>query len=170
VFLPVAKACASFDRAALRLYLGAATVVGLALGGAGLIIAIAFGRPILALVFRPEYAMRQDVLVRLMIAGTVSFAACGAGYVVTAARALNPQVPVLAAAAAAAFAVSAWQIPRSNLNGAADAVLASALVQFVGTAVIAWYIDRRLRRVAFARAGAAELAGTEPSPVEVETA
>ena len=54
-----------------------------------------FGREILARVFRPEYGERGDIFVRLMIAATVLFIACGMGYVMTAARSLHSQVPLL---------------------------------------------------------------------------
>jgi len=144
-FLPVAQACARRDRVAFRTYLTAAAAVGAGLGCAGIAAAAFLGRPILAHLFRPEYGLRQEVFVRLMVAGTVTFAASGAGYVVTAARSLNPQVPMLAVAAAAGFIVSAWAIPKFGLDGAADAVLAAAIVQFAGTALIAWKVDRRLR-------------------------
>ncbi|HTQ55158.1 MAG TPA: hypothetical protein VMI94_11905 [Bryobacteraceae bacterium] len=161
IFLPVAQACARADRAAFRTFLAVAAAVGAALGSAGVAAAVFFGRPILAHLFRPEYALRQEVFVRLMMAGAVTFAASGAGYVVTAARSLTPQVPMLAAAAAAGLAVSAWSIPKAGLDGAANAVLASALVQFAGTAVIGWRVDRRLRvsrPVAAAKLAEAELA------------
>jgi len=143
-FVPVARAHARADRPAFRTYFALATGAGLVLGCAGIAIAALFGRPILAHLFRPEYAARQDVLVRLMIAGTIIFAGNGAGAVITAARRLDPQVPVLALGAVACMAVSAWLIPRIGLDGAADAILAAAIVQLAGTAVIAWKIDRRL--------------------------
>jgi O-antigen/teichoic acid export membrane protein len=143
-FLPVAEACARADRAAFRTYLTAAVAVGALLGCAGIAAAGVFGRQILAHLFRPEYALRQDVFIRLMVAGTVTFAASGAGFVVTAARSLNPQIPVLVVAAAVCMAVSAWSVPKTGLDGAANAVLASAVVQLAGTALIAWQVDRRL--------------------------
>jgi O-antigen/teichoic acid export membrane protein len=145
IFLPVAKTCARLDRTAFRGYVLVSMAVGAVLGGTGLVVATAFGHQILARLFRPEYAEREDVLVRMMIAATVSLAASGAGYVVTAARSLNPQIPTLVAAGAVAAGISAWSIPRHGLSGAADAVLAAALVQLVGTAVIVRRIDRGMR-------------------------
>ena len=165
VFLPVAEACARLDQSAFRTYVAAATAVGAMLGGAGVLVAAPFGRQILAHLFRPEYGLRQDVFVQLMIAGTASFAACAAGYVVTAARSITPQVPVLAAAALAAAVVCAWLVPKYGLNGAADAILAAALVQLSGTAVIVWRVDRQLGCL---RSAAGELAGGR-SGLEVET-
>ena len=80
-----------------------------------------------------------------MIAGMLMFMASGLGYVMTAARRLSPQIPLLLLAAVAAVATSAWSIPRHGLRGAADAVLISAFVQLMGSGVILWQIDRQLR-------------------------
>jgi O-antigen/teichoic acid export membrane protein len=107
-----------------------------------------FGRAILTHLFRPEYGERPDILVRLMMAGTIMFIASGLGYVITAAGRLRPQIPMLLAAAIAAAATSAWSIPRYGLNGAADAALVAAFVQLMGTGAILLKIDRRLQRSA----------------------
>ena len=80
-----------------------------------------------------------------MIAGTIMFIASGLGYVITAAGSLRPQIPVLLAAAIAAAATSAWSIPKYGLSGAADAALAAALVQLMGSGAILWKIDRGLQ-------------------------
>jgi O-antigen/teichoic acid export membrane protein len=104
-----------------------------------------FGRSLLIHLFRQEYGGYTDVLVRLMIAGLLMFMASGLGYIMTAARRLRPQIPLLLLAAVAAVATSAWSIPRHGLRGAADAVLISAFVQLVGTGVILWQIDGQLR-------------------------
>ena len=146
IFLPVARACAAPDRAKYRGYVALAAALGGSLGGLAILAAVLFGRDILTHLFRPEYGERPDILVRLMIAGTIMFIASGLGYVITAARSLRPQIPVLLAAAIAAAATSAWSIPRHGLGGAADAALASAFVQLIGTGAILLKIDRRLQR------------------------
>ena len=145
IFLPVARACAALDRAKYRGYLVMAAALGGTLGGLAILAAVLFGRGILTRLFRSEYGERPDILVRLMIAGTIMFIASGLGYVITAARSLRPQIPMLLAAAVAAAATSAWLIPRHGLSGAADAALAAALVQLIGTSVILLKIDRRLQ-------------------------
>ncbi len=126
IFLPVARACAALDRTKYRGY-------------------VVFGRAILTHLFRPEYGERPDILVWLMIAGTIMFIASGLGYVITAAGSLRPQIPMLLATALAAAATSAWLIPRHGLSGAADAVLVAAFVQLMGTGTILLKIDRRLQ-------------------------
>jgi O-antigen/teichoic acid export membrane protein len=146
IFLPVARACAAVDRAKYRGYVAMAAALGGAFGGLAILGTILFGRSILAHLFRPEYGERPDILFRLMIAGTIMFIASGLGYVITAAGSLRPQIPMLLAAAIAAAATSAWSIPKYGLSGAADAALAAALVQLMGSGAILWKIDRGLQR------------------------
>jgi O-antigen/teichoic acid export membrane protein len=148
IFLSVARACAALDRAKYRGYVALAAALGGSLGGVAILAAVLFGRDILTHLFRPEYGERPDILVRLMIAGTILFIASGLGYVITAARSLHPQIPMLLAAAIAAAATSAWSVPRHGLSGAADAALAAAFVQLMGTCAIVLKIDRRLQRSA----------------------
>jgi O-antigen/teichoic acid export membrane protein len=146
IFLPVARTCAALDRAKYRGYVALAAALGGILGGVAILAAVLFGRDILTHLFRPEYGERPDILVRLMVAGTIMFIASGLGYVITAARSLRPQIPMLLAAAIAAAAASAWLIPRHGLRGAADAALAAALVQLMGIGAILLKIDRDLQR------------------------
>ena len=145
MFLPVAQAYSANDRVRFRTYAALAVVLGAMLGGVAVLVAALFGRSLLAHLFRPEYGEHPGVLVRLMIAGMIAFIASGLGYVITAARRLRSQIPVLGASALAAAATSAWSIPRNGLDGAADAALAAALVQLAGIAAIFWASDRQLR-------------------------
>jgi O-antigen/teichoic acid export membrane protein len=146
IFLPVARACAAFDRARFRGYAALAMALGCALGASAVLAVAMFGRPILTHLFRPEYAEHSDIFVRLMIAGSITFIASGLGYVVTAARSLRPQIPLLIVTALAATATSAWSIPRYGLHGAADSALATASVQLIGMIAILLRIDQRLKR------------------------
>jgi O-antigen/teichoic acid export membrane protein len=146
MFLPVARACASRDRARYRGYALRAAALGGVLGGAAVLASSLFGRDILAHLFRPEYGERADILVRLMIAGTIAFVASGLGYVITAARSLLPQIPLLLTTASASAAVSGWSIPKHGLSGAANAALAAALLQLVGTVVIFFRTDHQMQR------------------------
>jgi len=161
IFLPVARACAALDRTKYRGYGVMAAALGGSLGGVAILAAVLFGRGMLTHLFRAEYGERPDILVRLMIAGMIMFIASGLGYVITAARSLRPQIPMLLAAAIAAAATSAWSIPRHGLSGAADAALAAALVQLIGTIMILLKIDRRLQR----SAGSCNARDRQASPV-----
>jgi len=144
-FLPVVKACAAADHTRYRILIWQSVALSGALGCVAIVASMLFGRSLLIHMFRPEYGEYADILVRLMIGGALMFMASGLGYVMTAARSLMPQIPLLLLAALAAMATSAWSIPRHGLRGAADAVLISALVQLAGTGSILWQIDRHLR-------------------------
>jgi O-antigen/teichoic acid export membrane protein len=146
LFVPVAKACVSGDRAEFRKYAWLAVILGAILGACAIVISVLFGRTILTHLFRPEYARYADILVRLMIAGTFAFIASGLGFVMTAARSLRPQVPLLIVTGAATVVSSAFLIPRYGLMGAADASLLAAVVQLIGTGVILSKVDRRLAK------------------------
>ena len=169
IFLPVARACAALDRAKFRSYVALAALLGGALGGAAVLASVLFGRDILTHLFRPEYGGRADILVRLMMAGTVMFIASGLGYVLTAARSLGPQIPLLVATALAAAGISAWSIPRHGLSGAADAVLVSAFVQLAGTAVLVLRVDRQLQRDAQVMTASHERASLGLRSLKAET-
>ena len=148
IFLPVARAYADRDRTQIRNYLLLASGLGAALGVLGILSSALFGREILARTFRPEYGNHAAVFVQLTAAGTFMFIASGMGYVITAARQLVPQIPILAASSVAVVIVSAWSIPRSGMSGAAAALLAGACVQVLGTGVVFWKMDRSLRKPA----------------------
>jgi O-antigen/teichoic acid export membrane protein len=144
VYQPVARACADADRARFRIYSLVALLLGGGMGVAFILGATLFGRTILVHVFRPEYANHVGALVRLTFAGTVLFMGSSVGYVITGARRLGPQIPVMLLSCVASAAVSAWSIPANGLNGAADAMLAAGLVQLAGVGTILWKIDRQL--------------------------
>ena len=145
IFVAVAKVCEAGDRARYRDFVLQAAALGGLLGGIAVLGAALFGREILAHIFHPEYAAHADIFVWLMVAGTITFIASGLGYVMTAARNLRPQIPLLLGTAIAAAATSAWSIPRYGLRGAADAALVAALVQLAGTGLILLRIDRQLQ-------------------------
>jgi O-antigen/teichoic acid export membrane protein len=115
------------------------------LGVAGIVSSLAIGRQVLTLLFGAAYGEQTRLLVWLACAGSISFAVAGLGYILTAARCLNPQVPLLAASSVASIAGSIWLIPRYGLDGAALVVAVSALVQLGGTFLILFRIDRKLR-------------------------
>ena len=156
IMVPAARACASGDRGRFRAFVLQTAAVG-ALPGLGAVLAAAFcGRFVLAKLFRPEYRNHVDVFVWLMIAGTALFVTNGLGFVMTAARVLAPQIPLLLSNCGTAALASAVWVPKYGLRGAASAVLAAALVQFIGCLWILWKIDQKL--------GSARLPMAMPEP------
>jgi O-antigen/teichoic acid export membrane protein len=116
--------------------------IGSALGVAGLALVLLAGRPILALVYTPEYAERVDAFVWVAAAATLTYVSSFLGYGVTASRHFRVQVP-LNCTLAAISALACWLlIPQYGLVGAAWALLATGLAQTAGAAVILLYVFR----------------------------
>ncbi len=116
---------------------------GLGIGVAGIGIAAAFGCSILSLLFRPEYAAHNDVLILLMVGGTFAYLAWFAGFGMSAAREFRSQIPLLAAVCLAAWAASAWLVPSQGAYGAAMALTISMSVQLTGAVIVLFRIGRR---------------------------
>lgn len=99
---------------------------------------ILFGRPVLTIVYRREYADHVLLLVILVIAAGINavatFITCG----LNAARTFRSQVPVNVLTAVAATVACFVLIPRSGLNGAACAILVSSLVSLAGASYVFW--------------------------------
>jgi len=116
---------------------------GAALGVCAVACAVLLGPWVIRLMFRPEYAQHNGLLVLLMVAGGVGYVASMAGYAVTAARSFQPQAPVFALATLVTLAACAWLIPGRGLPGAALAVCISSAAQLAGLGFV-------LARVLFA--------------------
>jgi glycosyltransferase involved in cell wall biosynthesis/O-antigen/teichoic acid export membrane protein len=93
--------------------------VSLALGLVGVAVALAAGRPLLALLFGRAYATGQMVLVWGMVAAAFSYPASLLGYALASARRMWVQVPMLAVSTAATALACAWLVPRHGPEGAA---------------------------------------------------
>lgn len=132
----LARLFADGDRRSFAILSLRLTVLGLALGGAGLLACAVAGRTALELLYRPEYGAHLDILLVSMAAGAVGYAASLLGYAVTAARRFTEQVPILIVSMLAATAASAVLIPRFGAVGAAMAVGAGSLAQLAGEAML----------------------------------
>lgn len=115
----------------------------LALGIAGVIAAAAIGKPVLRMVYRPDYAVLSGLLVAVMGVAILGYLAGTFGYVVTSARAFQAQVPLFCGVAAASGLASWLLIPRLGLYGAALALAAAACLQLGGEA---WILARAIHR------------------------
>ncbi|MBD2339181.1 oligosaccharide flippase family protein [Calothrix sp. FACHB-156] len=106
-------------------------LVGIAalMGGVGVVIVLLAGQEILTLLYRPEYAQYTDVFVWLMIAASIEYIASFLGYGMTAARYFRVQMPLFASVTTASAIVCLWLIPIWGLQGAAIALIVSAIVQ-----------------------------------------
>jgi O-antigen/teichoic acid export membrane protein len=110
--------------------------LGLALGSGGILLIWLAGRPILLLLYQPEYAGRVGTFLWLGIAAGISYLASLLGYGMTAARYFRAQLPVFLIATLVTAAGCAVLVPRYQLSGAAIATILAAICQAIGSAAV----------------------------------
>jgi O-antigen/teichoic acid export membrane protein len=129
-----------FPRLVLRML-----AIVMCIGGAAVAVALAFGKALLAFLYTSEYAAHSQVLVILMVAAAISYAALLLQYAMTASRVLKPQPLVLIASTIVTAGACVALIPRHGIVGAAVAMCAGALVQVTGNAVATGAAVREVR-------------------------
>jgi O-antigen/teichoic acid export membrane protein len=102
---------------------------GLAIGAAGLLVALVAGVPLLRFLYTAEYAAHAPAFAVVMLAAGIGHAASLLGYAVTAGRRFSEQIPLWFVVAASTSVSSAMLIPLFGVTGAAWALVASAAVQ-----------------------------------------
>lgn len=107
--------------------------LGATIGICGITLALAFGRPVLTLLYAADYATHNDIFVWLMVASGVGYVSTFFGWGMTAARQIRIQLPLFGAVVALMFAAGCVLVPRWGLTGAAVTVLVGALAQLTGT-------------------------------------
>jgi O-antigen/teichoic acid export membrane protein len=133
------------DQRAYLVLAGQLLTIGAALGLAGILGAIALGRPVLSLLFRPEYAAYADVLIWLMVARMVMNVQSFLGYSMTAARWFKLQIWTYGLMLVSLFVAAWFMIPKWGSLGAAWATLTSACITLVvtlGVAVLKYRKDK----------------------------
>jgi O-antigen/teichoic acid export membrane protein len=118
---------------------------GAAISLVGTPVALLCGRPLLSLIYRPEYAKYAPLLALMVGVAGVSAVGLILGFGVTATRRFRSQLPVISAATVAGFAVAVLLVPMRALFGAAFALLASAMVLILGNGAILAMAERRVR-------------------------
>jgi O-antigen/teichoic acid export membrane protein len=124
--------------------------IAAALGLAGIGVAVFFGHVLLTLLYRPEYAEHTDVLVAMMIGGAMCYSAAQMASAITSARCFAPQIPVLAAAVAAATLASLVLVRSHGILGAAYAVIVASGVLLVGEIILLTFVLRKRQRAILA--------------------
>jgi len=109
---------------------------GVVLGGGAVIVALLFGRPLLAFFYTPEFARNADVFVWIMVAAGLGYIARFLVYTMTAARYLKAQAPLYASALAAISVLSWWLVPIHGLLGAAWAICVGMTVLVLGALAV----------------------------------
>lgn len=130
-------------RALLTTLLG----IGVALGGAGVLVGLVAGRAILTLLYRPDYAGHVDAFVWLLVAAGLEYIASFLGYALTAARYLRIQVPIFIAVIVFMLVAGPFIIPAHGMVGAAWVFGGSFVLQIpLEGAVIVYALKKRARQ------------------------
>jgi O-antigen/teichoic acid export membrane protein len=118
--------------------------IGTLLGGVGVLIALVAGKPILTLLYRPEYAQRADLFVWLMLVSGINYVASFLGYGMTAARYFRVQMPLFTLVTTSSALVCFWLIPSWGLQGAVMALIIAALVSAMFSLGVIFHAIRRI--------------------------
>ena len=113
-------------------------VCGVMLGVCGVPLAWLFGRPVLAVLYAPEYAEHIGTFMIMVVTLAANAVASFLGYGMTAARKFKAQVPAVGAATLTAALMSFALVPRVALTGAAFALLGSAIVLCIASGAVLW--------------------------------
>jgi O-antigen/teichoic acid export membrane protein len=123
----------SGDARGYRLLLAQLAGLGAACGIGGVAIAVLFGRPLLSILYAPEYAERNDIFIWLMAGAGLTYVSIFLGWGMTAARRLRVQLPLFGLIVASMLAAGLVLVPRYGLTGAAATVVVGSLVQAIGS-------------------------------------
>lgn len=116
------------------------SVVSILIGILGFAGSLLFGRPILTLLFTPEYAEYGRLFAVIMAAGLCLFLFSCTNTALNAARAFWVQIPIFSMAVVASFFGSLYAIPRYGLIGAAYAIIFAYAVGLVVSLCALWNI------------------------------
>jgi O-antigen/teichoic acid export membrane protein len=118
---------------------------GVALALAGVLTAVACGKQILSLAYRPEYSSDNNLLISMMIVGGVGYVASLLGYATTASRFFHAQLPVCTIMMGVTAVASYCLTPGYGLVGAVIAIGLGNAVHCVGQLAVLQRIWRHLR-------------------------
>jgi O-antigen/teichoic acid export membrane protein len=135
---------AAGDRARAGRLLLVLSALAAGLGLVGLVLARAWGRELLTVLYRPEYAAHAGAFEVLMIAAALGYVATILGHGMTAARSFRIQIPIFAAVAVVSLGAAAMLVPAYGVMGAAQASVVAALVNLLGAGAVNLYTLRRL--------------------------
>ncbi|MFB2971793.1 lipopolysaccharide biosynthesis protein [Aerosakkonema sp. BLCC-F183] len=119
-------------------------LIGVLLGSAAVVVAAIAGKPILTLLYRPEYAQQVDLFIWLMVAAGLGYVASFLGYGMMAARYFRIQMPLFAVVTGISALTCFWLVPTRGLQGAALALIIGAIVQTVFSLGVIFHAVQKL--------------------------
>jgi O-antigen/teichoic acid export membrane protein len=132
----MARLFADCDIAQFKALLGKLILFAIALGTGALGMGSVFGKDILTLIYRPEYAEHLNLLLLLLV--DAIFVAIGSffGFGMTAARCFRSQMPIMSATLVTTVVFTLVLIPHFGLMGAGCALLIASLVRVATSYVV----------------------------------
>jgi O-antigen/teichoic acid export membrane protein len=119
--------------------------MALGVGCFGVFVSILIGRPMLSLIYRPDYGQFTDVLVLIMMLGVLESLCSVFGVGLTVARVLRLQVSVLMMVLSISTLAGWWLIPQYAVKGAVMAAIVSTLMWASAYALAIGYFSHRFR-------------------------
>lgn len=139
----LARYLARGDVAAFRALRRRLSLCGLGIGIVCVGVAMVGGRVLLTLLYTPQYAEYTTTFTILMLAGACGYISSFTGCAVTASRTFGRQLVPIGVSLGVTVLLAHLLVPRYGLNGAAVAVLASSLSNWLLMEVV---LMRALRR------------------------
>lgn len=136
------------DRSAFKRLLAKMLLVAAAVGAAGILVVVLWGRPLLTVLYRPDYAQHADVFVWVMVAAAISYMGSMLGFAMTAARLFRAQVPLFATSALGITLTCLLFVKPLGLIAGAYALVVGAAIALVGATAILMLRLRRKGRLA----------------------
>ena len=138
----LASSYAMGDYKGFRRVLGYLLGVAIVLGVGGIVLSVAVGKPLLTLMYRPEYGDYANVLQILMVAAAVTFVGNVLGGAAVASRRIKLQ-PFIQVGTLATIAVSCWALVDYGLVGIAwSSLIASVVTVMLFTILLCLPEDR----------------------------
>jgi O-antigen/teichoic acid export membrane protein len=139
VFVHLARFYAEGRRRAFVLLLLKLLAIGTVLGVGGIVVAWLAGAELLAIIYRPEYAVESRLLVWFMVVAWIGYLGQFLGGAMTSARLFVHQIPLFALGVSVITLGSYWLVPRMGLQGAIVATMAGVLVQLLASVAVLGY-------------------------------
>ena len=136
VFVPLARSFAEGRRRAFAMLLLKLFGIGSVMGLGGILVAWLAGAKLLAIIYRPEYAMESRLLVWFMVLAWMGYLGQFVGGAMTSARIFVPQIPLFASGVLIIAAGSYWLVPQMGLRGAIIATMAGILFQLLASMAV----------------------------------
>ena len=151
----MARLFAECDIVRFKALFGKLILFAVALGTVALVIALFAGRPLLTLVYRPEYAEHVDLFLLMIVDATLLAIGAFFGFGMTAARCFRPQIPIMAATVVTTVVFTLTLVPHFGLMGAGYGLLIASFVRTLASYLVLGSAMKNQRPDAYS-AGAGE--------------